>query len=439
MIIDTAFEDRVLACLLKSKEFNAAASQHIKPSYFEGAMKHNLAKAAIDFYSKYRVKISAAGFVDALKELTTTKTVSDKDVSLYAAEFKRLLAIDCSDHLFTLEKLIIFIKNRETRKLIEDSVKKHLPKNDFAAIEKGMQEIANITTLNEAAPYDYFDVRAIEERTLIREKEALEKRIGISTGIKRMDDHFPNGGWFRKELYTILAPPKRGKTMSLQFFANVAALQGFNVAIFTLETSREVYCSRLDAMNASIEIKRLSGSLRETAEKVKALKAEGRLFIYEYPTKRLTVSMIERQLRRLEIEQGVEIDILFVDYADILKPERHYSDKLQEQATIYEDLRALAVIMEIPVITASQVNRVGSEKITIKGTDIAGSFEKVMVCDAIISLSASEKDLADKKMKLHFAECRNMESKTLIIGTAYNYGRFYREFLGEYEGETDKK
>lgn len=433
MIIDSNFEDKVLASLLKSRDFCVVAAQHLKPSYFENPVKHNIAKMGIDFYNKYQTKLSNIGFVESVKDLVSNKTISDKDAPLYATEYKRLQKIDVSDYKFILEKLIIFIKNRETKKLIEEAVKKHLPKNDFAAIEEAMRGIAAISTLQEIRPYDYFSTDAIAGRTERRERELLVKTVGISTGIKKMDDQFPKHGWTRRELYIILAPPKRGKTMALDFFANVAALQGFNVALFSCETSEEVISDRLDAMNANIEIKKLPAHVKEVHGKLAELGVEGKLFIFEYPTKRCTVQEIERQIRRLEVEQGITIDLLVVDYGDILKPAKHYQDKLQEQAGIFEDLRALATIFNIPVITASQVNRTGSDKEIISGKDVAGTWEKIMVADGIISLSASEADIKENRMTIHFAECRNMERKTFKIKTAYNFGRFYKEFLEEVE------
>jgi replicative DNA helicase len=216
----------------------------------------------------------------------------------------------------------------------------------------------------------------------------------------------------------------------------VAALQGFNVALFTLEVSTEVYTDRLDALNTDTEIKELPARVKDVAAKLKSKKPSGEVIIFEYPTKRLTVSMIENQVRKLEMEQGITIDMVVADYADIMKPDKHYTDKLQEQASIYEDLRALATILDVPVLTASQVNRAGSDKPTIKGKDTAGTWEKIMVGDAIISLSASDADLQKGEMKVHFAECRNMPSATIKIKTAYNMGRFYKEFLGEVKEVT---
>ena len=440
MIIDELFEDRILSCLFRSKDFCTVAGQHLKPSYFENPVKHNLAKMAIDFYTAYRSVITELGIVEETKALVKGKVIKPDDVGHYAREIVRLKKVDVSDWKYILEKLITFIKNRETKKLIELAVKKHLPKNDFEAIESGMRHISNITVNSEVRPYRHWAEESIDEREIRREHEAKEREsgggaIGISTGIPKMDEVFHKRGWYRKELYIIMAPPKRGKTMSLLYFSNFAVWQGFNVGLFSLETAQEVLSDRVDAMNTDIETKFLHKKSTHISKVLKAKRPKGELFIYEYPTKTCTVGDIESQVRRLQIEEGIELDMLVVDYGDIMKPMIRYNDKLQEQATIFEDLRKLAGMFDVPVLTATQVNRVGTGKSLTSGVDVAGTYEKIFVADAVINLSATHEELKAGEMKIHFSESRNNERKTLRISTQYSTGRFYKEYLGSDEGE----
>lgn len=425
-------EIEVLACLFRSREFCGVAVTHLKATYFTNPIYHNMAKMAMDFYKRYSTPITTSAFGTELSKLVRDKKILTEDVPLYTKALKSVFDEDVSGWEHTLNEIITFIKNREWRRLVEEMVKKHLPRNDYAAIEKCATDIMAIKASTNVEALDYFSDAAIDERTARREEEAKRPCIGISTGIKRMDDHFPKNGWYIKELYVILAPPKRGKTMSLLWFANTAAWQGFNVAYFSCEVSKEVISDRCDAMNTSIEIKDvgLSSHISSIMTKMKARKPPGKLFIYEYPTKSLTSGEIEKQLKLME-SKGTRIDIIFVDYGDIMKPMRQYDNPLKEEASIFEELRGIAGKFIIPVITATQVNREGSDKEIIKGKNIAGTYEKIMVADGIISLSATEAELKDGFMKIHFAECRNMSSKTLKIKTAYNFGRFYSSFEGE--------
>lgn len=425
-------EEKVLSCLMRSRDFGSVAAQHLRPSYFTNAVRHNMAKIAIDYFKSYQYPITLDAFTSELSKLVKSGKVKAEDTILYANECKRVYSDNISDAPYVLKELVGFIKNSEWKKLIEDAVTKHLKKGEFFDIEKRAAEIAAIKTSAEVECTDYFADDEIEKRTKKREEESKKPTQGISTGIKRMDDCFPKKGFYPKELYMIMAPPKRGKTMSLLWFGNAAAWQGFNVAYFSCEVSREVIADRLDAMNTSTEIVGLlnPSNIKSVESKMKAKKPGGKFFIYEYPTKTLTCAEIERQLRLAE-SRGVRIDMLIVDYADIMKPARHSDDHLREQASITEDLRGIAGKFVIPVLTATQVNREGSDKEIIKGKHVSGTWEKIMVADAIISLSATEAELKDGIMKVHFAECRNMPSKTLKIKTNYGFGKFYESYIGE--------
>lgn len=222
-------------------------------------------------------------------------------------------------------------------------------------------------------------------------------------------------------------------TTALSFFANMATLDGYNVAYFTCETSIEVLCDRVDAMNSDITIRSIDAKYKEARDAVRALRpANGSLRFFEYPTKCLKCSDIENQIRKLQ-NHGIKIDMIIADYAGIMRPEVIYGETLREEASIYEGLRGLATKFDCPVLTASQINRSGTDKSIITGTDKAGSYEAIMVADYNISLSASAEDLKRNQLTIHFAECRNVERRTLKINTSYETGRFFKKFIEEVE------
>ncbi|NCD11285.1 MAG: hypothetical protein EOL93_01930 [Epsilonproteobacteria bacterium] len=223
-------------------------------------------------------------------------------------------------------------------------------------------------------------------------------------------------------------------TFALLFFANVAALNGYNVAYFSGETSIEVMTDRVDAMNAEIETRGIAIKSKDVQASILACRPpKGDIFFFEYPTKVLKCSEVERQVRKIEQSYGQKIDMIISDYTGTMRPEQYYGDKLSEEASIYEGLRALATIFECPVLTASQINRMGAGKAIVTGADKAGTYEAIMVADYNISFSASAEDLKRAQLVIHFSECRNIEKKTIRIATSYGTGRFYRKFLDEVE------
>jgi hypothetical protein len=172
-------------------------------------------------------------------------------------------------------------------------------------------------------------------------------------------------------------------------------------------------------------------SIKAVAEKLKSKKPDGELIVFEYPTNTLTCAEIERQIKKIELEKGIKIDMIVVDYLDIMKPLRRREDRLVEEADICKGLRALAGKFVVPVLSATQVNRQGSDKTIITGKDVRGTWDKIADADTIITLSATADELSKNQLRVHFSESRNNESKTFVISTAYNMGRFYKEFLRE--------
>lgn len=428
MIYNEIFEKKTLACLLRSLEFNQKNVAKLEPEHFDGVLRHNVAKIIIDYFKKYRGVISSLAIAEAMSELKKLGKITEVDVPIYIDFFKELMFMDISDMDFISDELIKFIKEKECIKILEAVATKHLPKLEFEKITKLFNEFSGINNEKDVEPYHYFDSAEIKGRADLREFELEHNIRGISTGIPALDRVMPRGGYLPKELYIVSAPAKRGKSMYLGYAGNIAALQGSNVVIFSCEVSTRVYSERLDAMNANVEIKRLPEFCRQVASEVEARGAKGRLIIFEYPTKTLTSVEIERQLKRLELD-GIQTHMLIVDYADLMKSMRKYDEKLHEEAHIYQELRGIATSRAIPVLTASQINRSGASKQVTKGTDTSGTFEKIMICDLHLTLSATEADSKKNEMTIHLSESRNGATATCRIKTAFNFGRFFVESI----------
>lgn len=431
MLIDDLFERKTLACLIRSHEFLSVAASNLNSAYFEGPMRQNIAKMALDFYQAFGSGLSDLAFVQEVKGLVTSGKIKAAEATRYAQEMKALKALNISDWQFVLKNVMTFVKNRETRGLIEDAVKHLLPKNDFDGIDKRWSKIAQIGQAFSVEPVDFFDDMQIEARRKRRLDEKNNVIRGVSTGIKRLDDALPSGGWRPKELYAISGGPKRGKTMALLWFAFSGALQGVNVPFFSCEVTREVIEDRLDAMISGTVIRHLPSSIDDVADQVKRMRPKGKVLIYEYPTKKLAVSEVERQVRRLEMERGIRIGMIVTDYAGIMKPGRRYDDALKEEASIMEDLRALANKFYVPVLTGNQINRSGANKALVRGTDTAGTFEKIMIVDGNITLGGTDEEIKQGIIRMHLSDMRNAPSRTFKIKTEYNMGKFYKEFIEE--------
>lgn len=427
-MIDAAFEEKVLACLLRVHEFNAVANTHIRPDHFTSDVAWNIAKMSLDFFKKYNSILTKDAFVYNVKALLEKKIITELEKKLYADLYIKLMQADVQDYKWVLSRLVSFVRKQEVKKLIEKAVTEYLPKDNFDEIFSGFSKISAITDATSVEPSGYKD--GIEEREEKREEISKVKVYGIPTGISPLDDATGNRGWMEGELYLVLGPAKSGKSQALAWFANTAAKFGHTVAYFTLEVSTDIIMSRIDAMNADIAINDLPYRAKEVTGRLKEIGMDGDILVYDYPAKACSISEIERQLKRLEIERGVRVDLLVVDYMDLIRHSRVYEDDWAGQQDTARELRALAKTRGIPIITASQINRAGAKKEIAQSTDKAGAWGVIAECDGCLTIGATPKGRQNERI-IFLSDFRNAPQSCIRIKTAYGLGKFFDEFVEE--------
>jgi hypothetical protein len=102
--------------------------------------------------------------------------------------------------------------------------------------------------------------------------------------------------------------------------------------------------------------------------------------------------------------------MVIVDYADLLRPTSS-GFKTQELrhslGNIYEELRAIGQVWDIPVWTASQTNRSGLNAEVITMEAISEAFNKCFVADFICTISRTMEDKTENTGRMFVAKNRN--------------------------------
>ena len=196
------------------------------------------------------------------------------------------------------------------------------------------------------------------------ERFQIKARNPITTGWTVIDK-ITHGGLGSGELGVVIAPTGVGKSMALVHLGAEAVKSGLTVVHYTLELADTVVATRYDSSMTGIPINEIYNYKNKVHEFVQGI--EGKLIVKEYPTKSATTAMIKNHLDRL-IRRGMSPDMVIVDYGDLLRPVKSQREKRIELESIYEELRGIAQIYELPVWTASQTNRTGinAEVITMR-------------------------------------------------------------------------
>ena len=87
-------------------------------------------------------------------------------------------------------------------------------------------------------------------------------------------------------------------------------------------------------------------------------------------------------------------DLVVIDYVDYLRSpaKSKFSERKDEIDDVFIATKGLAKDLKIPILTPSQVNRIGAKDSVIQGDKAAGSYDKMMVADICLSLSRQKED-----------------------------------------------
>jgi replicative DNA helicase len=231
----------------------------------------------------------------------------------------------------------------------------------------------------------------------------IKARNPVTTGWEKIDK-MTKKGLGMGELGVVIAPTGAGKSMVLAHLGAQAVLAGKNVVHYTLELSEAVTGQRYDSCISGVSLNTLFARKDEVLESISDVK--GSLIIKEYPTKTASPNTIRTHLEKLK-KQNKKIDMILVDYADLLKPVRNFTEKRNELESIYENLRAIAQENKCPLWTASQTNRTGLNAEVVTMESISEAFNKCFVADFICSISRTIKDRNANGGRFFIAKNRN--------------------------------
>jgi replicative DNA helicase len=220
-----------------------------------------------------------------------------------------------------------------------------------------------IFALNDArARQGFAHVKPIAETVLAKVQEFARREshalTGLATGFRELDQM--TSGLQRNDLIIIAARPSMGKTaLCLTIAQNAAILENAVVAVFSLEMSKEQLVMRMLSSEAKVDAHRFrNGFLTRDewgrlAESIGTL-SEARIFIDDTPG--ISVLEMRAKVRRLAAEQK-QIDLIVVDYMQLMSGSKRSESRQQEVSQISRELKGLAKELNVPLIALSQLSR----------------------------------------------------------------------------------
>ena len=411
-------EQTALANLIHNEQYARKVLPFIKGDYFSDRTERILFEEIQKFVEKY----------NALPNKNSIEVELDSRKDLNEDDFKRVIEVvrslkkdDDVNFDWLVETTEQFCKEKAVYNAIVDGIKIIDGKDK----SRGADAIPSILTdalavsFDNAVGHDYFDDS--DKRFEFYHK--VEERIPFDLDFF---NKITKGGLPQKTLNIALAGTGVGKSLFMCHMAANCLSQGKNVLYITLEMAEERIAERIDAnlMNISMEdLYNLPKQMYDTKIDDIIQNTTGQLVIKEYPTASAHSNHFRGLIKELAVKKSFKPDIIFIDYLNICASSRFKANgnvnSYMYIKAIAEELRGLAVEVNVPIMSATQTTRSGYSNSDIGLEDTSESFGLPATADLMFALISNEEleelnQIAVKQLKNRYND--PTINKRFVIG-----------------------
>ena len=409
------FQLKVLGSLLTDKGFLLNVRDVLQEDYFDSDAHKWIINQIIKYFDKYHTTIT----MDVLK-VELQKVENDILKVALKEELRNSYQASQDDLEYVQEEFTTFCKNQEMKQAILNSTDL-LKAGDFDGIRNTIEK-AMKAGMDKNIGHEYNKDIETRYRTDYRPTIPSPWPI-LNDGIQ--------GGFGPGDLAIVFGNPGGGKSWTMVAIAAHAVKLGYKVNYYTLELGEDYVGKRFDCYFTGYSIDEVNGHRQEVQKIVDNLK--GRLIVKEYAPKNATVNTIKSHIQKC-IDMEHKPDLVVIDYVDYLRaPSRgKFAERKDEIDDVFIATKGLAKELKIPILTPSQVNRMGAKDSVIEGDKAAGSYDKMMVADMCFSLSRQKEDKVLGTARVHVMKNRyGQDGMTYNVKMDTNNGHI------EFEGKVD--
>jgi len=418
-------EQLIFSQLLSNEEYVRKTFPHIKEEYFSSPEDKNLFKIYTRYFQKYNKIPSKQAMRIEIENLKGSKSVYDALISVLDSteEFKENLEYLVEETEKFCKQRAIFNALRESVLIVDGQDKN----KTTDAIPSILQEALSIC-FNTSVGHDY-----IEEADARYDYYHLNE-ARIPTGFKIFDE-ITRGGFPRKTLNVLLAPPHGGKSLIMTNFAAGALTAGYNVLYITMEMAEFEIAKRIDVnlMNIDFDtLESISKPVFDNKFSQVIASSKGKLRIKEYPTEGAHAGHFRALLEEYKTKQNFVPDLVIVDYMSICLSERQKAGSGANSYTIVKsigaELRALAIVNNFACISAIQTNRAGISNSDVGMENVSESIGVAAIADWLCAIINTDelkqlKQIMCKQIKNRY---RNVdEPNKFLVGVDYGKMRLF--------------
>ncbi len=284
---------------------------------------------------------------------------------------------------------------------------------------------------------DFITIKSVTEEVLTKTEAAKNLKgtlTGLDTGFELLNHY--TLGLQPSELYIIAARPSMGKSaFALNMATNIAKLPDRPyVAFFSLEMGVDQLVGRMLSSEANVASHNLKTGDLNTYEWQQLSVASDRLqklnILFDDSG---TVKVTDLRQKCRKLAQEDRLDLVVIDYLQLLSGSQHYSNRVQEVSEISRMLKEMARDLKIPVIALSQLSRSVEQrpdKLPIMA-DLRESGSIEQDADVVLFLFRDDyytKDQSERPNEVDVMVAKNRSGATNMKGFPLIFRKHYSQF-----------
>jgi replicative DNA helicase len=411
--LGNTFQVQLINQLIVDKTFSNSIMDVLDPNYFDNKYFKIIIQLTKEYYKKYE---STPSF-DTLEQIIKSEITQELVAKIVLDTLKQVKDAPFEGSVFVQEKALKFCKQQELQKVMEKA-QKIISEGDFESYDKveGLVRDALQVGQTDNGVTDIFS--GLDE--VLNE----DYRHPIPMGIPGIDKLL-KGGLAKGEIGVILAPTGVGKTTILTKIANTAFNLGYNVLQIFFEDNPKIVQRKHFTLWTGIEPDNLNLHRETVIAKVEEIKntMSNQLKLVKLASDTYNMSQIKNMVRKM-IADGVNIDLVMLDYIDCVTPESSSKDEWKAEGSVMRGFEAMCHELNLVGWTATQGNRSSISSEVVTTDQMGGSIKKAQVGHVIISIA---KTLQQKEMNL--ATIAITKSRLGKDGVVFENCKFNNELL----------
>lgn len=316
----------------------------------------------------------------------------------------------------------------------------------------GKKEEAYSVFVSGAEDFNKFSIRSAQFETVFgdfavrqtrRQSEDYNKRYKIPTLIDEIDNRLGgavNGGPETGEFFLWLGDSGTGKSQLMVHLGVAAARQGFRVAHFQLEGTKEQCLNRYDAawtgtLYQDVKLGNIPAKTMDISKRIiEKLHKNDIIVSSEETFNAKTLVDVRRELNDMQKKYG-KIDVIIIDYLELLEvgDGHNYTpgEERFRQAKLAKGMKMLAMEFNAVVHAPTQSSNIPEEckqdpEFVITRAQLNEDKGKCRPADALVTMNQTRDEHKEGTMRLHTDKIRDYANgEPIHICTNFAYARFY--------------